>query len=514
MKLSRRLTAGVAAAAASVLVLVGCGSPTSSTGDGKVLKWGQTNSIAKWDPVVTGATGATLYLTPIFEPLLTQDENGQPAPALAESWEYNADGTAVTFTLRPGLTFHDDSPVDADAVAYYINRAINQEDSALKGSYSNIENATVDSELDFTVNLKSVDYQIPYLLSLRAGLVTSKAATESDPEGFNTRNPVGAGPFRVVELVPESHIYLEKFDGYWDADNIHIDRIELQFGNDASTLVSGVQTGVYNFVTLPPAQVQRARDAGLDIVSDVSKNWYSVFLSVNNNLEPFQDPRVVEAVRLAINSQEFVDKVTLGEGATATQPVPKGHPLYNSSLEKAVEYNPERARQLLAEAGYPNGFDITLETAATSADAEAEVVQSQLGAVGITATINKDPNWSKGYFAKEQALALYRYVGRNSHAQTLTEHYDVGGVLNLSSPYSSPEFQEALAVLRATPIDDPEYPARARAAAEAGYLGGTTISLYTIPLLWGKSKDISSNFVNPEGVLSWKGITIGEDNEQ
>lgn len=513
MKFSRRLAAVVAAATASLTVLVGCGSPTIGAGDGKVIRWGQSGvAPGNWDPIVTGATGATINLTPIYESLLTQDENGNPAPALAESWEYNDDGTAVTFTLRPGLTFHDDTPVDADAVAYYINRAITQENSALKGSYSNIDNVSVDDELTFTVNLKTVDYQIPYLLSLRAGLITSKAAAEADPETFNTRNPVGAGPFKVVELVPESHLYLEKFDGYWDAENIHIDRIEIQFGNDPTSLVSGVQTGVYNFVTLPPAQIQRARDANLDLVSDISKNWVVSFLSINRGLEPFDDPRVVEAFRLAINSKEFVDKVTLGEGYEAHQLLPEGHPLYNESLEGVYEFNRDRARALLAQAGYPDGLDLVLEQAPSSFDAQSELVQAQLGEIGVNITINKDPNWSKGYFGKTHALAIYGYVGRNSQAQTLTEHYDVGGVLNLSSPYTTDEFQGALATLRATPIDAPDYQDKARAASAAGFLGGSTIPLYAAATTWGKSPQISSTFVNPEGVLSWKGVTIGEGN--
>ncbi|MGW6032068.1 ABC transporter substrate-binding protein [Gordonia terrae] len=509
MKISRRRKALVALLAVSLLALAGCGSPTGASA-GNVVKWGQSGPPpGDWDPIVTGATGATVNLTPIYEPLLTQDENGNPAPALAESWKYNADGTAVTFTLRPGLTFHDGSPVNAEAVKYYIDRAINQENSALAGSYRNIENVVVDDDLNFTVNLKSVDYQIPYLFSIRAGLITSKVASENDAEALNTRNPVGAGPFKVVELVPESHIILEKFQDYWDADNIKIDRMEIRFGNDATSLVSSSQTGVYNFVTLDPTQIQRARDAGLDIVRDISKNWVVQFLSVNRSLEPFDDPRVVEAFRSAIDSQEFVDKVTVGEGQVAHQLLPKGHPLYAEELEGKFQYNPEKAKSLLAAAGYPGGLDITLDAYPGSTDAQLELIQAQLAAIGVRVTINKNPNWSKGYFGKTQALASYGYVGRNSQAQTLTEHYDVDGVLNLSSPYSPGAFQSALTTMRATPIDAPDYLDKARAASVAGFLEGSTIPLYASATTWATSSGLSSNFDNREGFLNWRGVTVG-----
>ncbi|MFI7167066.1 ABC transporter substrate-binding protein [Rhodococcus erythropolis] len=510
MKFSRRLTALVGLATASMLVLAGCSSAGGSTSGDAVVKWGQAGvAPGNWDPIVTGATGATVNLTPIYEPLLTQDENGRPAPALAESWKYNDDGTAVTFTLRPGLTFQDDSLVDADAVAYYINRAITQKNSALAGSYSNIKDVVVDDELNFTVNLKSVDYQIPYLFSIRAGLITSKAAAEKDVDALNTRNPVGAGPFKVVELVPESHITLEKFQNYWDADNIHIDRIEIHFGNDAASLVSAVQTGVYNFVTIDPTQIQAARDAQLDLVQDITKNWAVQFLSVNRNIAPFDDPRVVEAFRLAVNSQEFVDKAVLGEGEVANQLVPKGHPLFADAIEGVYKFDPARAKSLLAEAGHPDGLEVTLDVSPYSSDSQSELIQSQLAAIGVKVTINKNPNWSKGYFGKTQAFATYGYVGRNSQAQTLTEHYDVGGVLNLSSPYSSPEFQAALAKLRATPIGAPEYPDVARAASTAGFLNGSSIPLFAQAVTWAKSSDVSSDFQNREGFLNWRGITVG-----
>ena len=498
------------------LILTACGSPAAlrTDSDQAIVQWGVSGDPpGNWDPVVTGATGATLMMTPIYEPLLNLDEDGNPAPGLAESWEYNDNGTAVTFTLRDGLTFHDGSSVNAEAAKSYIDRAIEQPNSALTGSYNNIDKVVADDELKFTVHLKSVDYQIPYLFAIRAGLLTSQEAVEEDPEGFNATNPVGAGPFKVVELEPESKIVLEKFDDYWNADEIHIDRIEIDFGIDENTIVPAAQAGIYNFITMrDSASVDSAKRAGLTLEEDISQNWYVGFLSVNNNIEPFDDPKVIEAIRHAVNSEEIVERALLGEGEAIRQPIPPGHMLYNESLEDEYPYDPATGRQLLKEAGYPEGFDVVLESSPNVTDAVNEQLQAQLRNIGINLTINKDPNWDRKYFGKEVALSTYMYVGRNSHAQTLTEHYDEGGVLNLSSPYSSPEFQDAIDELRAIPVGDSEYQDVAQKAAVEGYKNGTTVPLFSEPVHFARTEEISGNFDNREGFLNWTGVTVDYDN--
>ncbi|WP_431802715.1 ABC transporter substrate-binding protein [Microbacterium sp. bgisy203] len=509
------LTAAVAAAAAVALALSGCGSNTPrGEGDAApaVVKWGVAALNTNWDPIVTGATGATTTMTPIYESLITRGEDGKLHPALATSWEYNDEGTAVTFTLREGLTFHDDSPVDAEAVKYFIERAKRQENSALAGSYENIDTVEVIDDLTFVVHLKTVDYQLPYLLSNRAGLITSKVAAQKDPQALNTSLPVGAGPFKVVSLVPEDKIVLEKNPDYWDADEIHIDRIEIDGGNDPSTLVSSLQTGVYNFATITPALIEQAETAGFDVIRDPKTNWVISFLSLNLNKEPFTDPRVVEAVRYAIDRDEIVKKGYLGYADAVNQVFPEGHLGYDPSLEDEYAYDPAKAKQLLKDAGYePGDLSLTLYPF-TASDPNAEIIQSQLGAVGITVDIEIDPNWAKGYFGKEYALALYGYVGRDSYVQALTEHFSDGGVLNLSSPYTSPEFAEALAKVRATPTDDTEaYGEALTQAAAAGYRNGSTVALATGTYIWAKDPSISDSDEHIEGRLGWKGVRITSD---
>ncbi|MEU7816350.1 ABC transporter substrate-binding protein [Pseudonocardia sp. NPDC049154] len=503
-------SAAVVAAVVAVLgmVLAGCGgSAGGGSGTDSTIRWGTKWAQANWDPIVTGSTGATLFLTPIYESLFTVDGERHVVPALAEGYEYNAAGDQITIKLKPGLTFQDGTPVDAEAVKFNIERIKTQENSALKGSYNNVKTATVVDPLTVRLDLGQQDYQIPYLLAVRGGMLPSEAAAQ-DPGKLNTAAPVGAGPFKVVSYDPESKIVLEKWDGYWDAANIKVNRIEINFGIDASTLVAGLQSGVYNWAQLDPQQADEAKQAGFDILADTDRHWGSTFLSLNANKAPFTDPAVREAVRYAINPDEFATKLGFGLGQPSHQPFPEGHPAYVAALDSEHPYDPAKARDVLAKAGYADGaISFDLNGIAGNFDQAAELVQQQLKAVGITTNIRlqDQANWGKGYFGKQQAASLYGYVGRDSHVQALTEHYDAGGVLNLSSPTTSPQFQEALKAVRATPIDAPDYEEKLQAAAQAGYENGSTVSLYTYPSVTAKAKSISDPPAI-DGYQSWKGV--------
>jgi peptide/nickel transport system substrate-binding protein len=508
----RSLTATLVALLAAVgTLLAGCGASGAGDSSDGTIRWGTKALFANWDPIVSGSTGATISLTPIYESLFTLDQQRQVEPALAAGYEYNAAGDQITITLKPNLTFQDGTPVDADAVKFNIDRIKSQDNSALKGSYNNVKSATVVDPLTVRLDLGQQDYQIPYLLSVRGGMLPSKAAAQADPKKLNNGAPVGAGPFKVVEYQPAAKMVLEKWDGYWDAANVHVKRIEINFAIDPSTLVAGLQSGVYNWAQLDPQQADQARRAGLDVLAGVDRNWQQTFLSLNTNKAPFTDPAVVQAIRYAVNPKEFADKLGFGLAEPSEQPFPTGHPAYTDSLNGEHPFDPAKARDILAKAGYADGaISFEINGMAGTFDQAGEVLQQQLKAVGITTTIHMldQANWSKGYYSKTFSASLFGWVGRDSHVQGLTEHYDTGGVLNLSSPTTSPQFQEALKAVRATPIDAPDYKAKLQAAAKIGYETGSTVSLFTYAQVVAKDPSISDPPAI-DGFQSWKGVTVG-----
>lgn len=179
-------------------------------------------------------------------------------------------------------------------------------------------------------------------------------------------------------------------------------------------------------------------------------------LSLNTNKAPFDNEKVVDAVRYAINRQEFVDKLTFGYGSVTNQPFPKGYVAFDPESADAYAYDPAKAKKLLAESGHKPG-DLKLNLVIPAEDPQAEIVQAQLAKVGITVTIKIDKNWATPFFAKDLTFSLYGTTGRDSAAQTLTAHFGPNGPLNLSSPYEPSGFEAAIAKVRRTPLDSPDY---------------------------------------------------------
>lgn len=491
--------------AAPALLASGCagGDAEASASTGSAtLKWASSYFPAHWDPVVSGSGAQFRQLALVYASLTRTDDKGNAVPDLASSWDYNAAGDVITFHLRPGLTFSDGEPVNAAAVKLAIERAKEQKTSAIFGDLTSVKSVVASSDLDVVVNLAQTDYQIPLLFGERVLQIASPKAA-ADPTALDQK-PIGAGPFVVEDLVPGTKAVLKKNPAYWDAANIHIDKVELVSAPDVATVVAGLQTGVYNFADIPASQREAATAAGLDTF--VQPGFNASNISLNVNKAPFNDPKVVDAVRYAVNRQEFVDKLTFGNGVATTQPFPPGYVAYDPQSADLFPYDPAKSKQLLAEAGFKPG-QITLTLVIPKAQPDAEIVQSQLAAVGIKVDIKIDKNWSTPFFAKDLTVSLYGTTGRDSAVQTLTAHFGPDGPLNLSSPYEPDGFEAALSKVRKTPLDAPDYATLLQAATRAGLQSKALVFTYSSPNLYAKSKGISTLPANP-GHLDLTGVTI------
>jgi len=495
-----RLVVGMAL----LLLLSSCkiaGGGARQTVEPRVLKWA-TAFPANWDPVVQGSGGGFRVLALAYASLTEIDDQGNARPGLAAGWDYNAAGDEVTFHLRPRLKFSDGTPVNAEAVKLYLERAKAQRNSALSGDLTSIASISAANELDVVLHLTQVDHQIPLLLGQRVAQITSPKAAQ-DLKALNGF-PVGAGPFKVVELVPESHVFLKKNPEYWNAGQIFIDEVRVYAGTDPAMVVSSIQSGVYDFAGLDAAQVKAAQSAGLDVVFQPGFNAANI--AVNIHKKPFDDARVLEALRYAINRQEFVDKVTLGYGSGTNQPFPRGYLAYDEESANTWPYDPEKAKRLLKDAGYA-ADSLNVDFVLPAASPAAEIIQAQLARVGINVRISISRNWAQSFFAKELALSIYGTTGRESPVQTLTAHFGPDGPLNLSSPFVSEEFLATVKVARATPLESPEYAKNLRAATRAALKTSPLVFTYSLPNLFVKSPRVSKLPAIP-GQIHWTGVKL------
>lgn len=506
--ISRRTILGAALSAPVVASLGACGSPGSgSTSDAATVRWVSSSEPYSWDLVVQGSGFQYNQLALVYTSLTTINEQGEAQPGLAESWKYNAKGDAVTFTLRKGLKFSDGSPVNASAVRAYITRAQQQKNSAIAGDLTSIKEVVPESDTDVTFRLTQVDYQIPLLLGQRIAAITSEEAGKT-PDGLTTK-PVGHGPFRALEIVPGAHAYFEKNPDYYDAANIFIDRFELSWGIDAASVVSSLQTGVYDFADVAASQAQAAKDAGLDLVEHPVNSASN--LSINTNKAPFTDPAVLLAVRHAINRDELLQKVNFGRGWTTSQPFPPGHIAYDPQSADPWPYDVAKAKKILADAGYTENDPRLKIPFVVSADAASnEILQAQLAAIGIEATLKVDTNWATPFFAKDLVLSTYGTTGRESPVQTLTAHFGPKGPLNLSGPFTSKDFQQKVAVARETPLEDAAYATNLQAATRAGVRDTPTVFTVGAPTLFAKTKRLATIPPIP-GQIHWTGVKVQAD---
>jgi len=508
-----RLLPIAALAASAALLLAGCsGAAQGGESDETptTLRWAFSLPTS-WDPV-TSSTGNDINTLSLVYASLTQlDEEGNAGPGLAESWEYNDDGTAVTFHLRPDLTFTDDTPLNAEAVKASLERGQQQENSLLKDQLSTIESITTSGELDVTLNLAAVDYQVPNLLAGKTGAIVSPTAAEDDPEALPTA-PVGAGPFEFESFVPESNAVLVKNDGYWDAEDIHIDRFELSVAPDAATVVAAIQSGSIDVAGLGATQIPEAEAAGL-VVQQLDTLGVSQ-VDVHNGLPPFDNPKVTEALKYAIDRQEIVDVLTAGTGTVTYQPFPPGYIAYDPELDDRYAYDPDKAEKLLAQAGYDASNPLTFDiTAAAYNEAQAQLVQAQLAKIGVNATIALVPagssTWQQTvYLGRTAGFALDGTVGRESPVQNLGVVYGLTGLMNTSRT-ASDEFLAALDEVRATPLDDPEYATVLQEAVRIGVEQSSSFSTYTSKRIIVHSAAVSDlpQFLSQ---VRWEGVTVGD----
>lgn len=493
----------------AALMVVACGQSDDKAGKPVTVKWAFILPTS-WDPV-TSRTGADINTISLAYASLTRlDRAGNVEPSLAKRWHYNNDGTAITFELRDGLKFTDGTPLDAAAVKAFFDRGKTQKDSFLKDQLADVDGVSVEGPSLVTLHMSEPDYQIPYLVAGRTGAISSPDAAEKDLAKLSLW-PVGAGPFKMVEFVAESYAHFVKNPDYWDAADIHIDRLELSVIPDSATLVAGILSGSIDFAVLPATKVAEAKADGLTVT--ITPSLSARDISINLNKPPFTNDKVVDAFRYAFNPQEFVKVISKGLGAVTHQPFPPTYFAADPGIEHLWSYDPDRAVSLLTEAGYPAGsLEITITTNARIEDGAAELVQAQLARIGVKSTIRVVPpgssTWqSEVYIAKNAQLATDGTIGRESPVQSLLADFGPSGIMNLSGPHATDAFLKALDTVRKTPLDDPQYLQRLHDAVRIGVEQSPSNYLYSNPWII-VSKPGLHNLNIGLSQIRWEGVTV------
>ena len=313
------------------------------------------------DPAILLSLADAYHARMLFEPLVDADDAMQPVPVLAESWETNADGSEWVFHLRQGVTFHDGSPLTADDVVYTFARLLDPATgSPAAGELGGLkaENFQAVDPATVKVTLASPIVELPSLLASKHGLVVKKGATTDDIRF----HPVGTGAFALAELTPgQLKTVFTRHAKYWREGQPKSACIELFGVSEPVARVAAVVSGEADVVTVVDPSTVPTLKANPDITLTQAKGGSALTIGMFIDKPPFTDNRVRQAMKLVIDRQAMVDTALLGFGIPGNDnPIlPTSPDAYRTDI---IQRDVAKAKQLLAEAGYPDGLTLDLQT--------------------------------------------------------------------------------------------------------------------------------------------------------
>lgn len=508
---NRRTLLGLGLGVTAAAFLSACGGDTTSDAAGSSGSGGASGTLkwawqlpTTWDPVTSSAGSDVQMLALTYVALTRLDDQGNAQPHLVESWQYNGNGTELKLNLQAGLQFSDGSPLDATAVKKSLERGRDADNSLVAPQLADLKEIIVDDDVTLTLKLVGSNFQYPNLLAGKTGMIVNPAEFEKGPDELATR-AAGSGPFILDSYTPNAKGILRRNDKYFHADDILVAGFELYPAADPATVVASLQSGQYNVGLLPPSQIQAAEAAGLEV--QIIPSLFVACLDVNVTKDPFKDPAVVEALHYGIDREELVKTAQFGIGEVNYQPFPPGYVGYNPELKDVFAYDPDKAKQILSDAGYTDPVPVTLTVYAP--EGVPELLQAQLGKVGFKVEIETVPIaqfTQVVYIQHSKTLVVDGFAGREAPFQAFQVLFSDTGLMNPGREYK-PEIRAAVEKVIATPLDDPDYATLLQEATKVAVLSMPNTFLYTIPRVLARSTTVSE-LPEPLALVSFEGVKV------
>ncbi len=401
------------------------------------------------DPHMTVAAGTEEVLFNLYEGLVKPDSSGALQPALASAWTISEDAVTYTFTLREGVKFHDGSIVTAQDVKYSLDRCAGLDGGELlKPALAALKEVNIldDATIEVVLNAADTDF-LAYMD------VPVIPASNADPGS----NAIGTGPYKYVSRSPQENFVVEKFDGYWGTP-AHIEKVTYKVCANADSIVMNLQGGSIDmFVRLTAAQAAQLGDE-YNILEGAMNLVQAVYL--NNAAEPFNDVKVRQALCYAVDPQGIMDMISDGKGTElGSSMFPAFGKYYMEELNDVYNPDYDKAKALLAEAGYPNGFTFTLTVPSNYQPHidTAQVVAEQFKNIGVTADIEliEWESWLADVYANRDFQATVVGMDASSlTASALLARFESTSSKNFVN-YSNPEYDEMYTKAVAS-VDDAE----------------------------------------------------------
>ena len=399
------------------------------------------------DPHHMEAAGTREVLFNVFEGLLKPDSEGNLIPAVAEKYVVSDSGDTYTFTLRAGVRFHNGDPVTVGDVLFSLRRCMGENGGeALIDGFEAVQSVEATDDSTVVIHLKEASATFP--ASLTAAII---------PENYDKQDtaPVGTGPFRFVSRSPQENVILERFEDYW-GEKAKLSKVEFRIIENSSATVMALKGGSVDFC--PHLTSVQTAELGKDftVLEGTMNLVQAVYL--NNDFAPLDNEKVRQAMSYAIDREQIMLYLADGRGtAVGSSMYPAFGKYFMPELAEYYGFDTAKAKALLAEAGYPDGFALEISVPSNYQPHmdTASVVVEQLRAIGIKATI-KPVEWSSWlsdvYQGRNYQATIIGFDAKNLTAQAMLARFCSDAPDNISN-FADAEYDRVYAEACAT-VDD------------------------------------------------------------
>lgn len=404
-----------------------------------------SEGIPGFDPTQTTRSVANNVYPNIFDTLINLDRSGDLAPSLATSWIPESD-TTWRITLRDDVTWHDGTPFTADDVKFTLERLATTPDLIRHVLMADVISVDVESPTEVVVHMTDPDPLFPSNLADAAlSMLPEHYFTANDADTV-TQNPIGTGPYKFVEYRPDDRLILKAYDAYWQGQPEYSD-LEFRVITENTTAVSELITGGVQLAQISANDLERVESSSDTRVSTQSTNRAVHWTFNVSEDQATSDPLVRRAIDYAIDNQIFIDVLEQGYGTPTRARTGPGDALLPEKYYDTYNYDPERAVELLEEAGYGPG-ELTIVLGGSSAASDrAELTAAMLEAVGINADIQlyESSVWSSRYWTPGEFMNMAAVGSSNAtkdYGSTLTDLMCPEGAHSQRSHWCHEEFSD------------------------------------------------------------------------
>jgi len=483
--------------------------PTEAPPAPTELRIGISLDVESMDPFFVNQAAGWSAVHALFDHLVERDFEGDIVPGLALSWTI-VDTATLEFELRQDVSFHNGEPFNAESVKFSVERMLAEEEAPNQGKFTSIDSVEIVDDYTVRFHLNRPDGTLFDSLTSRLAMLPPQYFEEVGAEGF-AQAPVGTGPFSFVEWVPDDHVTLVANEDYWEGSykgQPQVDTVIFRPIPEAATRVAELEAGGVDIIQdVLPDQMDELEAAGLTVVPDEAFQLQYVFFITDDESLPTHDVRVRQALNYAVDVDAIIENLLAGLGSHIASPIGPGYLGYNPDVEP-YPYDPDMAKELLADAGYADGFETTLDVTTAGHTDVIDAVAGYLAEVGVDVTIQDYElgQFNQNWMDHAQSMLWAARWGNTPDPQSIELFASCNGWI---TRYCNEEVTAHLEAARDT-LDQDERAENYAAASELMNQDPLAIYLNTAAQIYGLGAGVENFQPSPLLAIIVSGVSVSE----